>query len=149
MHDGPVRGCAFAATALLYGLAGALLGVTSGFLAGAGPRIGPFLVSVGALLGVVGVPALVVLACRLSGRAGAGAAAYGAWLVVVMALALRHHWDPALNFHFDEVPVVVYGGAAAGSIACGLGSLWIPRPLRRAPMRRPALEEGDPGAEDV
>lgn len=143
MEDGPLRRGAFLGALAAFAVAGALLGVTSGFLAGAGPRIGPFLLSVGVVLGVAGTPVLVVTACRLSGRAGAGAAPYGGWLFVVLALSLRHHYDPALNFHFDEVPALVYGGAAAGSIACGLGSLWI-----RPPGRQPALEEEQSPAEE-
>ncbi len=148
MQEGPLRGGAFAGALVAFALAGALLGLASGFLAGAGPRVGPVLLSVGAILGIAGTPALVIVVCRLSGRSGAGAAPYGAWLFVVLLLSMRHRWDPALNFAFHEVPVLVYGGAALGSIACGLGALWVPRPAKAPEGGHPALEAGEAPAEE-
>jgi hypothetical protein len=141
--DEPLRRGAFLAALLAFGLAGAALGVVSAFLAGAGPRVGPVLLSVGVLLGVAGTPALVVAACRLTGRAGAGAAPYAAWLGVVVGLSVRHRFDPALNFGFLETPFLVYGGAVAGSVACGLGSLWA-----GSGSRQMGLEPGEGASEE-
>lgn len=147
MPDEPLRRGAFVAGVVAFGLAGAALGVVSAFLAGAGPRIGPVLLSVGVVLGVAGVPALVVTACRLTGRAGAGGAPFAAWLGVVVGLSVRHQYDPALNFGFLETPFLVYGGAACGSVACGLGSLWVGRPGPAA-SRQMGLEPGEGPSEE-
>jgi hypothetical protein len=140
-----LRGGWYVAALAAYTLVGALLGVVGAFLTPAGPWIGPVLLSLGVPLGLLAMPALVVVACRLCGRSMAGIAPYAGWLAVTAALSLNHHGEePVLPGNAYEAVVFVFGGATVGAVVVGLGPLWV------GPFRRRTTPEvaGDPAGPD-
>ncbi len=128
----PVRGLALVPVVLAYVLTGGLLGAIGSFSL---PT--PVLAAV---IGIVAVPALVLLAVWLSGRVLAGLAAYGAWLAVVIVFTMPRHFDSAVISGTASGDAFVYGGSGTGVAAVALAPLFTVR-LPHRPGRRSGPSE--------
>lgn len=111
--------------ALLLLLLGVLVGVWGALLVPAGARVGGHLLSVGAALGLVGLPLLCRLGVRALPRFG-GLAVLAGWLVAAIGLGtgVRSNGSVVLPGNGDlAVPGLVFliGGAVLGGLAAFAG----------------------------
>lgn len=111
--------------ALLLLVLGLLVGIWGALLVPAGPRVGGDLMSVGAALGVVGLPLLCRLGVRALPRFG-GLAVLAGWLVAAIGLGtgVRSNGSVVLPGSGDlAVPGLVFlvGGAVLGGLAAFAG----------------------------
>jgi hypothetical protein len=117
---------------------GVLLSLLTTAFAEAGPRVSGVTVSVGFLLMLAALPALVLVVARWAGSGWLGLAPWSAWLLGSVVQGTRRPEGDLLLLGDGPGLAVLYGGALIGAVAVGLAASGrLSRRTSSAPPDRP------------